>query len=172
MKIVMGWYYYRDRTKEKYSDLIDQLSEKRDTFCGIGTRKAKIRLNKLAKSNLTALLYRKSLEIEGKNIQAKAWSHYREKYYDEKSNLINELVNICLDNKVKVGYSSAETDYCGYVEPLYIVYFDLPGCEQISWHSFSKPKCPLYDGVWDGLRNSTLPKLEKAISKEFPEILK
>ena len=152
--------------------MIDQLSAKRDTFCGIGTRKAKIRLNKLAKSNLTALLYRKALEIEDKNIQAKAWPDYREKYYDEKSDLVDELVNICLDNKIKVGYSSTETDCYVYVEPLYIVYFDMPGCEQISWHSFGKPKCPPYDGVWDGLRNSTLPKLEKAILKEFPEILK
>lgn len=186
------WWHNYDKTREKYSDLISQLSDKRNTFCGIGTRKAKIRLNKLAKNSLIAMLYRKALEIEDKNIQAKAFPNYRDKYYEEKSSLLNEFIKICLDNNIKVGYSEESTerkvrineyDEYGYriyeedpeyeiiVHTMYIVYFDLPGCEQISWHSKSKPNCPLYDGVWDGKTNSVLPKLEKAILDAFPSII-
>lgn len=187
------WWHNYDKTKEKYSDLISQLSDKRNTFCGIGTRKAKIRLNKLAKNSLIAMLYRKALEIEDKNIQAKAFPNYRDKYYEEKSSLLNEFIKICLDNNIKVGYSEEnierkvreyeddEDEYGIYEEEpkyvtiiihtMYIVYFDLPGCEQISWHSTRKPDCSLYDGVWDGKTNSVLPKLEKAILKAFPSII-
>lgn len=165
----MGHYFYhRDKTKEKYSSLISQLHGKRETFCGIGTRKAKIRLNKLAKTDTIAALYRKALEIEDKNIQAKAYPSYREEYYEEKSLLIEDLIKTCLAENIKVGYSCETTEY--EQDTIYIVYFELPNCEQISWHCTDKPNCPVYDGVWDGKVNSTLPKLEKAILSRYPEI--
>ena len=64
-----------------------------------------------------------------------------------------------------------DPEYEIIVHTMYIVYFDLPGCEQRSWHSKSKPNCPLYDGVWDGKTNSVLPKLEKSRLEAFPSII-
>jgi len=42
----------------------------------------------------------------------------------------------------------------------------LPDVEQISWHFTPPPKSdlPTYSGLWDGKENSTLRKLEAAIT--------
>lgn len=50
-----------------------------------------------------------------------------------------------------------------------IVYFELPDCEQISFHcTFKNPKeLPRYEKEWDRKVNSTLGKLETAISKNY-----
>lgn len=162
----MGWDYQYDKIQEKYSSLILQLKRERESFCSIGTRKAKLRLNKLAKSNISAMLYRKALEIEDKNISAKMYSNYREKYYDEKSTLINKFVAFCVDNNITIGYHCVDD----YDIPQYIIYVHLPNCEQISWHTYNKPNCGLYEDKWDGKKESTLPKLEKAILKTFPDL--
>ena len=133
----MSWYYYTDRVKDRYAGLIRILEKKRETFCGIGTRKIKIRLNKLCDQSIDALLFRKALEIEDKNISAKKYQNYRDKYYEEKGDLIEELIQFCIANNINVGYQEVEEQE---YQTLYVVYFDFPNCEQISWHTYEKPK--------------------------------
>ena len=164
----MGYYYHYDNVRDNYSSLIDKLEYQREQFCGIGTRKIKIRLNKLAQKELNAKLYRLALEIEDKNISAKKYENYRDKYYQEKSERIAELIKICLDNNIIVGWQKQNND--DFRLPLYVVYFELPFCEQISWHSYDFPKCPIYEKQWDGKEESTLKKLEAAILKQYPLI--
>ena len=52
--------------------LIWQLANSRKNFCGVGSRKIKLLLNKLAKTDNLAKAYRIALEAEDKNISAKA----------------------------------------------------------------------------------------------------
>ncbi len=45
----------------------------------------------------------------------------------------------------------------------HVIYFDIPNCEQISWHVEleKNDKVPEYTKEWDKKENSTLGKLEK-----------
>lgn len=53
---------------------------------------------------------------------------------------------------------------------LWGVYFELPGCEQISFHFEKKGfYCNHYDSIWDGKENSTLLKLEACIKNMLKE---
>ena len=52
-----------------------------------------------------------------------------------------------------------------------IIYFEIPGCAQISWHYTHQGRpLPAYEKPWDGLTDSTLPKLLAFIEATFPEI--
>ena len=150
-------------------ELISILEDKRTNMCGIGTRKLKIRLNKLSKEDFRATLFRKTLECEDKNIQAKNSSfYYVDKIYREKQELIEELIE--LSKKYNIIYGIQDSDVS---KVNYIVYFELPNCEQISFHSdLSNHDIPVYQKPWDGKINSTLDKLEEAILKTFPTINK
>lgn len=146
---------------EKNDELIYDLFENRKTFLGIGTNKTKRRLNKLAKCDPIAHSYRIALEIEDISIQAKkCYGSYRERKYEQKANLILDLIDICKNNNFVCGYQESDNYSCNYV-----LYFELPHTEQISWHSITKYDLPLYNKNWDGKINSTLSKLEFSISK-------
>ena len=144
-------------------DLIDQLDDKRSTFCSIGTNKIKRRLNKLAKTDVIAKTTRLLLETEDCNILAKkCYGIYQEKIYRKKSKLILQLIDIFKENKWIYGRNNSEVP--GATD---IVYFELPNCEQISFHD-NLPEFyfyPEYEKEWDGKVNSTLLKLEKFINE-------
>lgn len=166
-------YNARMEAYYKNEELAYQLYVSRDDFCGIGTRKTKLFLNKLIKQgNQIAAALRKALECEDVNICAKKYgrSEWRDRNYNKKKVLINELIEICKANNYVYGIQDTDNYSTNY-----IVYFELPNCEQISFHNnFAlEDVCdlPHYDKEWDGKRNSTLPKLEQAITKSFPEIL-
>ena len=148
--------------QEKNYQLVDSLVDSRENFCGIGTRKVKLQLNKLMKKGVEyADLYRTALELEDVNISAKRyWGSYKRDYYDKKVELIEELVELC--KKYKLTFGKQPTNN---YSTSYIVYFDIPKAGQISYHTNKvNPSWPMYLKDWDGERNSTLPKLEKAIS--------
>ena len=79
--------------ERKNERLVEELTKRRKTFAGMGTNKAKRRLNKLAKSrDVVAKALRLALEIEDKNISAKkAYGKYRDKTYEVKADFICEL---------------------------------------------------------------------------------
>lgn len=151
--------------KKKSSALKRQLSEKRVSMCGIGTRKLKLFLNKKVKDgDGVAFLYRTAIEAEDASICAKKYfGEYRDHYYDKKALLITSLIALCQSrNDVKFGYQNSDDPTTSHV-----VFFDLPGCEQISFHcNLSREmerSIPYYSDCWDGKVNSTLPKLEQAV---------
>lgn len=171
----------RDRAiierERKRQELLDSLSKARESFAGIGTRKAKIRLNKLTKSSVAARAIRLALEIEDKNISAKLaerkyenlldlvnrWqaayvTDYSERIYEHKHKLILELCDLARAEGWTYGIGKSDSRATSHV-----IYFDLPGCAQISWH-FSTRQAdgdfPEYPGQWDELEGSTLVKLE------------
>ena len=160
----MGRYYYGDenKTREKYSVRISDLEYKRNTFLNVGTRKVKLALNKIAKTEIEAKLLRVALEVEDQSICAKKYENYSGSYYEKKDDKLDELVKLCIDNKIVVGYSITDDEI-----PLYIVYCERPYCEQISFHTTEMPSCGLYNGTWDGKENSILDKLEVAIGILF-----
>jgi len=144
---------------EKNDNLIFDLQQKRNNFATIGTNKAKRRLNKLSLTNEIAKAVRKALEIEDTNIQAKKYyGDYKEKIYNKKNELILEMKEIFDKNKWEYGIQNSTVLFINS-----IIYFEIPGCEQISWHfSVNKKKdFPKYEKEWDGKENSTLDKLSK-----------
>lgn len=160
---------------EKNAELVWDLDSMRDCMCGVGTRKVKMMLNKKIKSNdEIADLYRTALEIEDCNISAKKYrGSYKHDYYDKKQELILELLDKCeqynFDNPDnQMLYGVQEDD--GYSTNA-IVYFELPGCEQISFHTtlsnYEIMYIPNYEKPWDGKVNSTMYKLEDAINNRY-----
>jgi len=153
----------------KNEELIYDLSQIRDNALGIGTRKLKIRLNKLGRTDSVAFAIRMSMEIEDVNIQAKkAWGKYREKIYDKKEVLIEELIQCFL----KTGWCFGIQESDGQ-KTSHIIYFEIPDCEQISFHFTlsGKLKIPTYNKEWDKKENSTYRKLLDVVKKKYSQII-
>ncbi len=81
---------------------VRNLDKARDRFCDLGTRKTKLRLNKLAKTDIYAKALRIALEIEDKNIVAKKYRGgninaytYSAVNYFAKEDGIKQLIEIC-----------------------------------------------------------------------------
>ena len=174
----MSWndFYYiseeHAKALRKNEQLINQLSRMRSHMCGIGTRKLKLFLNKLAKNgDIITRIYRTALEIEDENIKAKQNRYYSDNHYLKKEQLISQLADLCLKENIVFGVQNInERDTNN------IVYFELPNCEQISFHcNIAKDalgKFPQYQKAWDNKVNSTLPKLEKAILQKYGNEIK
>ncbi|MBR0083305.1 MAG: hypothetical protein IJP93_04405 [Bacteroidales bacterium] len=120
-----------------------------------------------------AEIFRSALNLEDANILAKKYrgSTYSDHYYDEKEDLLVNLIGLCREGEdILYGYQYTDDDYA-YINA--VMYFDLPGCEQISFHchleTAEAETLPKYPKEWDGQRNSTLPKLEKAILARYGE---
>jgi hypothetical protein len=150
-------------------DRVRQLNLLRDTACGIGTRALKVRLNKLAKTDPLALAARLALEIEDANVSAKKYGRTKWSYrnYDKKQELILQMITLFKHQEWVYGVHKSE-----YRFERGVIYFELPGCEQVSWHYDHKDApLPIYEKEWDGKRDSTLPKLLVFIETTFPEII-
>lgn len=153
----------KEEALRKNAELICQLSEKRRDFCCLGTRGIKLLLNKLAKNgDKVAEMYRTALEAEDENIKAKDNWFYADAHYKKKRELIAHLISLCKECDVMFGIQDSDIQ-----DTSHIIYFELPECEQISFHNtFDKEELksiPEYNKEWDGLKNSTLPKLEQGI---------
>lgn len=155
----------RQAALAKNEKLSKILHDKRETMCGVGSRQVKLMLNKQIKQgDKNAELYRKAIEVEDCNIRAKESNYfYKEKIYKQKSRLLMELVDMCLRSDVVVGKQMVEGR-----ETNCIIYFELPGVEQISFHTklddVEYSLIPDYPKKWDGKTCSTLDKLEDAIN--------
>jgi hypothetical protein len=148
----------------KNEELVDDLSVKRTEFAGIGTNKAKRRLNKIAGSSAVAAAVRLALEIEDRNITAKKYrGSYKDRAYEDKHKLILDLCDLFMGHGWTYGIQGSQVPCATHV-----IYFDIPGCGQLSWH-FSleyEDGFPRYEGKWDGQKNSSLGKLER-ITREL-----
>jgi len=150
------------KTKQQVNGLVKARAE----FAGIGTRKAKLALNKLAKTDEYARALRTALEIEDVNLTAKRYFggdcggySYAEIAYMKKSENIETLIGICQSQGWVAGVQPFDT-----IQTTHIIYFDIPGVGQLSWHYSPKGPLPDYLGQWDGQEGSALPKLEVAVS--------
>ena len=135
-------------------------------MCGIGTRRIKLLLNRLAKAgDEMAGVYRLALELEDVNIQAKdSYGKYRLKKYDLKEKMLRELINVCKTNGFVYGYQPCQ----GVREVRRILYFELPGTGQISFHcSIMDSSIPKYEKEWNGLHCHTWVAIEQAISTRY-----
>jgi hypothetical protein len=131
----------------------------REEFCGIGTKLAKLRLNKIAKTNPVAKALRLALEIEDCSTLGKKYAgEWSYEYYERKHKLIHELVEIFKEFGWTFGVHKSNTFGTSF-----IIYFEIPTCEQISFHTNLDVEVPEYPKEWDGKTNSTLAKLEAAI---------
>lgn len=101
------------------------------------------------------------MELQDYNIKAKgAPFPYSEKMYAKKEDLIDKLIELYKNIQLPFGRSEDKNKRVSF-----IVYFDLPLGNQISFHSTIKRDIPLYGKERDGLVNSTLDKLEKEIKQ-------
>lgn len=151
---------------QKNNQLISILKDKRNTLCGVGTRKVKCFLNKKIKQgDKLALVYRKALECEDVNITAKDTNYYyRDKVYFKKTQLILELIEIAKTYNYTYGYQTSDIRNVDHV-----IFFELPNMEQISWHNNLDDikDIPQYNKPWDEKVNSTLYKIEDAINHTY-----
>jgi hypothetical protein len=152
-------------TKKK----INRLIRSRTEFAGMGTRRTKLRLNKLAKHDIYAKALRIALEIEDSNLTAKRYYGgdlggytYAQVNYFKKASLIQELIQIAAGQGWVYGVHQSNV-----ADTTHIIYFELPGVGQISWHFSPRKELPYYKGIWDRDRKSALPKLEAAINALF-----
>ena len=148
-----------DEVITRHQNLISDLQDKRKTFAEVGINKAKRRLNKLAKVNPIAKAVRLALEIEDKNICAKdSYGEYQTRIYKQKTKLIIKLADLFKTQGWTFGIQASDIFVIDH-----IIYFEIPGCEQISWHcSLENSKSyPKYNDSWDCKKNSTIAKLEK-----------
>lgn len=150
---------------------IAKLVQARAEFAGIGTRKAKLMLNKLAKTDRYAKALRVALEIEDQNLTAKRYFGgdckgytYAEIAYLKKSEKIEALIGISKLEGWVFGVQPSDVS-----NATHIIYFDIPGVGQVSWHYSPNEPLPVYPGTWDGEIGSTLTNLEAAISALFAE---
>jgi hypothetical protein len=140
---------------------VRQLQKARDDFCGIGTRLAKLRLNRIGRTSILARAFRLALEIEDKSALGKKYrGEWSDRCYAEKTKLIHDLIRIFQQQGWTYGKHASGT------YPRWIIYFEIPGCEQISFHTDLTIEVPDYPKEWDRKTNSTLGKLEAAI-REF-----
>ena len=108
---VLDW---RDRCLSDRDELkIKELKKMRTDACGIGTRKMKNRLGKMAKNDPLAKAYYLAFNAEECSINAKAYSfqkshEYCDYYYEKKSDLIFSLVVLCKANNYKFGVEYSE----------------------------------------------------------------
>ena len=150
-------------------------------MCMLGQRRVKILLNSLSKTgDLIAAMYRLALEIENCNINAKKYKdnktfNYSSYYYKLKHKHLLQLVELVEKYNEQhqddiIVYGIQESDI---IEPPYVCYFELPGMEQISFHSYSiKANMPTYSNDWDEKVNSTLWKIEQAIMCKYSSVMK
>jgi hypothetical protein len=132
----------------------------RRDFAGVGTKRAKIALNKLAIGFPVARALRIALEIEDlSSIAKKQGGPFRRHYYAKKTQFIRELIEIFREQGWVYGKHPAPDTF----NVKWIVYFEIPGCEQISFHSNVAADVPVYPKAWDGRPNTTLAKVEAAI---------
>lgn len=164
----------RLKAEQQNRERIKDYNERKDTFChGIGQRRVKLFLNKLVKEgDAVAKMYRIALEIEGVNLAAKkALMKYHSDYhsYDRKEAMLRELMEVCRAEGVTYGQQRSTAPAATHV-----IYFDLPGCEQISFHTniHEAASLPAYSGQWDGKRCSTMGKLEAAIWTRYEQALR
>lgn len=151
-----------EETLKKYKELGEILSDMRKRFCGVGTRIAKLIMN--TDETMPGVAYRLALEIEDVNIQAKQVGNKRSAaLYRRKEKMIAQLYEMCKT----YGYVAGSHKRGSTAKS--IVYFELPGCEQISWHTVPQNAACMddYPVVWDGKVNSTMGKLEGAICKLY-----
>ncbi len=149
-------------------------AERKDVFChSVGLRRIKLFLNKLVKDgDYVAKMYRIALEIEGVNLAAKkALMKYHSDYYnyDKKEEMLRELIYLCQGQNVNYGIQHSAVPAATHV-----IYFDLPECEQISFHTNLQEadSLPVYNGEWDGQKCSTMAKLESAIWTKYENRLR
>ena len=183
--------------RKSYGSLVGSYeSFKENSFWGVGQRRIKLFLNslieryqkemiensddkELKRNFMLASLYRVLLETEGCNINAKKYCNtssfsYSDHNYRQKHQLIREACMLCLDynrefpeEKIVYGYANSDV-----YNVKYIVYFELPdNGEQVSFHTDLDynvyQAIPEYKKPWDGISESTLPKLEDAICERF-----
>lgn len=174
-------YYYNPKREQaimKNEDLVWLGESMKSSMCKVGQKKVKLFLNSLVKKgDSIAKMYRLILEAENDNINAKKYRNtssrsYKDEYYKKKratiEELIREVINYNNSNESKIIFGTQKSDVS---ETSLIIYFDLPGCEQISFHtdisSNLLPNVPKYQLKWDGKVNSTLPKIERAINSRY-----
>jgi len=148
---------------EKNQKLVEKLEYERDNFAGIGTNKAKRRLNKLSLTDPIAKAIRIALEIEDKNICAKdSYWKYKNKIYHQKYRLIIDLCELFKLQNWIYGIQKGQSHSTSHV-----IYFEIPGCKQISWHFTPEMNkvFPDYVGKWDKKENATIGKLEVVAKK-------
>ena len=188
----MSYYEYDDdiysssyyEAVMKNDNLVHIGDKMKNDMCHIGQKKVKLLLNSLVKKgDRIAGMYRQILECENCNINAKKYyntvrHNYKEHYYNMKKDAIDNLIKDIIDYNSTVSESDMIV-FGKQSSDVYdtndIVYFELPGLEQISFHTDISQSVydmvPEYKKEWDEKVNSTLSKIESGINHRYGDEL-
>lgn len=139
--------------------LVEILEEARILFAGVGTNAAKRRLRKLSASSPLAGAALLALLAEDYSTQGKKYAgKWSRRCYERKHAILMDLAALCWQHAWPFG---VHADPGGGTT--HVIYFDLPGCDQISFHVTLSADhgLPAYAGQWDGRRASTMAKLDR-----------
>lgn len=158
-------HHRKQKFEENRAVLLKLQQKARRDYCGLGTKKVKLILNKEAEFDLKARILRLLLEIEDVNITAKnSYGDYADYRYYEKENLIQELIDLFDSKNLTYGFKQSDIP-----TRQSIVFFELDG-KQFSWHSdlnFNENKT--YKKDWDKQENSHLSKIEQLVLNEYQD---
>lgn len=170
MKSAIQLYQEYVEVQKNTLDIFGCYDHAKISFASRGLRSAKIMLGKLAKKgNDVALALSIATTAELFSIRAKkAWRYGddRPKYYKKKAKQIAKLIKLAQKNGWTYGTHQSDSTRTSH-----IIYFEIPGCEQLSYH-YTPSKdiiLPIYEKEWDQKRNSTIKKLSVAVERLLPK---
>ncbi|MCZ8157664.1 MAG: hypothetical protein O9264_16215 [Leptospira sp.] len=149
------------------------LLRSKTNFCGGTLDEVILYLEDIFGSNRVAEALYYALNAEIANYEAKLSDRYgRRERYLRKNLCISELVKLCQVEGFKFGIQKNQSSYKVVGE---VIYFDLPGTAQLSWHISKndlkfKGELPIYKKKWDNQKNSGFSKIEQSILLQFPDL--
>lgn len=155
----------------RYKELYISFKMIEKTFCGIGFDNVLSFLENKNNDSI-AMMYRNALLAEYNNILAKQSEHSNKKdeHYKMKVNHLREILKL-IDNYDGTEQFEYGIQKSNMYAPNSILYFELPGCKQISFHvnmhDLHRTKIQNYKKEWDGIESSTMIKLEEAIREYY-----
>lgn len=151
----------------KHKQLLKDYKVAKNKLCGIGIEEVKNRLEKFSKHDNKAKAYKLLLEAIVFNTIAKDFHRKgSNRFYKIKDMLLEKLIRMCNKYHYNVGWHESDIE-----DKNYIVYFQLPNCKQISFHTdVNVDNIPMFHDDWDGIINSSIWKIEEAILVNYPSI--
>lgn len=125
-------YKIMEKTHKKDNFNIEEMKTWRTNFGNIGSKKAKLYLNKQIKEgNLKATILRKLIEAEDEILKSQDNFFYADFHMNNFVDLINEIIKLYETNKLNLNYGYEDTIN---EKEMHLLIFNLPNKDKIIYH--------------------------------------
>lgn len=161
---------YKERSRKSNQQnriSLEKLENFREDALGIGLRNVirEMRRRVVDKEELEAYILLRLLELEFANLSAKKYKKEKERIYQRKVLLLEELSDLLREEGWKCGVS-----YETGKNASYIIYVYMPDGVQLSWHCNEYEILSYYDDIyceWDGQACMTMEKILNYIAEHY-----